>query len=61
MTKKDSELIARVLRETSVPCLGGSYKDAIVIHAYAERFADVLAESNEWFDRERFIAACKGV
>jgi hypothetical protein len=58
MTKKDYELIARVLRETSVLCLGGSYKDARAIQAYAEAFADEFALTNPRFNRERFLAAC---
>jgi hypothetical protein len=57
MTKKDYELIARLLR--------GRYRrstddaDARVLVLIVD-FADALAEGNPRFDRERFIAACTG-
>jgi hypothetical protein len=56
MTKKDYELIARVLRETTGgPDMPGPLRDHI-----ARTFAYELAALNPRFDGARFIAACMG-
>ena len=52
MTKKDFELIARIL--ASPYCA----EDQIAVRAVAYRFADALATTNPRFDRARFLAAC---
>jgi len=57
MSKKDYELIARVLRE---------HRGAFITLTDADRetlahdFADALGHTNPRFARERFIAACMG-
>jgi hypothetical protein len=53
MSKKDFEMIARVLREYG----SASPTDALFL---ARKFADELAATNPRFARERFIAACMG-
>ncbi len=50
MTRKDYELIARLIR--------GDGLNALSREDLAEAFADELAHTNPRFDRERFIAAC---
>lgn len=52
MTKKDFELIARVLFESDL------VEDEL--DALARRFADALAQTNPLFNRARFIAAATG-
>lgn len=51
MTRKDYELIARVLRNAD------EMIDEMALEALAENFADELAETNPRFDRARFISA----
>lgn len=65
MTKKDYELIARVLRTEgkyalTAPALSGPQRGAAVaaIEATADAFADALAAKNPGFDRARFLRAC---
>jgi hypothetical protein len=57
MSKKDYELIARVLRESRAlsTTSGKCYAREL-----AADFAAELAATNPRFDRERFIAACMG-
>lgn len=52
MSRKDFEMIARVLRDPSLHLQDSKRR------ALASRFADELAATNSRFDRERFIAAC---
>lgn len=54
MSKKDYELIARVLRGFT---FGIDENEGELL---AERFADELRATNPRFHRERFIAACMG-
>lgn len=56
MSKKDFEMIARVLRDN----LNGPDCPVPVRDNLARAFADELAASNPRFARERFIAACMG-
>lgn len=51
MTRKDYELIARVLRNSD------EMIDEMALEALAENFADELADTNPRFDRARFISA----
>ena len=51
MTRKDYELIARVLRNSD------EMIDEMALEALAENFADELADTNPGFDRARFISA----
>lgn len=51
MTRKDFELIAKVLRNAD------EVADEQTLEALAEMFADELATTNPNFNRERFIAA----
>jgi hypothetical protein len=53
MSKKDFEMIARVLREH--PHAAGAGRIRL-----ARAFAAELAATSPRFDRERFIAACMG-
>lgn len=59
MTKKDYELVARVLRDTEAACLRSQW-DAVWRDRgrVAEAFADELASTNPRFDRARFLRAC---
>lgn len=57
MTRKDFELIARVLRETRVSGDESPAKDAILNDA-AYHFAAELRYTNERFDADRFLTAC---
>lgn len=50
MTRKDFELIAKVLRNSS------EIVDDVALEALAEQFADALAETNGAFNRPLFIA-----
>jgi hypothetical protein len=54
MTRKDFELIARVVREHI-----RSADDASEGNCIALSFADALAGTNPNFDRARFLKACK--
>lgn len=54
MTKRDFDLIARVVRACYVDKRFGAYEVLTV----AERFADELAQVNPRFDRARFLQAC---
>ncbi len=62
MTRKDFELIARVLyQERTVYGLDNRLTaDALneVADVFAQRFADALSDTNERFSRSRFLAAC---
>ena len=52
MTRRDFELIARVLRES---------RDVLppaLLEVIAERFASALVTANERFDWGRFVRAC---
>lgn len=51
MTRKDFELIAKVLRNAD------EVADQDTLEALADMFADALADTNPSFNRERFIAA----
>ena len=51
MTKKDFELIARVVRYFR--------SRNLVIPGLGEAFADELVKTNPRFDRERFLEACE--
>ena len=51
MTRKDFELIARVLRNSTE--LGGAERVAL-----AWEFAGALRETNGRFDAQRFVKAC---
>lgn len=51
MTTKDFELIARVLADTYCT------EDRLGVKAVAYRMADMLARTNDRFDRERFLRA----
>jgi hypothetical protein len=52
MTRKDYELIARVLRDPTLHLQDSKRR------ALASRFADELEADNWRFDRERFLKAC---
>lgn len=56
MTKRDFELIARVIRNQNP----GSVNQTLTAHLYelAENFAAELARVNPRFDRARFMKAC---
>lgn len=55
MTRKDFELIAKVLRESK--SINAAAWSASVRAVLAVEFADALAETNPAFDRSRFIEA----
>lgn len=60
MTKKDYELVAKVLRSSyneAKPTRAPGNYSRNVTRRLAERFADALAEENSRFDRGRFLAA----
>ena len=57
MTKKDFELIARVIR-LSKRRFDAYNETAIEIHEFAKEMAYHLSATNPRFDRERFLAAC---
>lgn len=52
MTRKDFELIARVIKNSD------EVADDMTREALADMFADKLADTNPAFDRARFITAC---
>lgn len=59
MTKKDFELIAKVLHKDITTA--DQYPKAThsqILKAQALQFAFVLAKQNERFDRSRFLTAC---
>jgi len=62
MTKKDFELIARVLKDAR-KYHGKNEAETIAIIAVIDvlgyRFADELKEVNPRFDSERFLVACE--
>lgn len=60
MTKKDFELIARVIAQTVVhgEVIRGYAR--IMPEVLASNMADALASTNTAFDRARFLAACEG-
>lgn len=53
MTRKDFQLIARVIKESE-----GAVIDDLSRDGLAEMFADELASTNPAFDRARFLKAC---
>lgn len=55
MSKKDYELIARVLRRAVD---SPNYADRVGGQRLARDFADALAEANPRFARETFLGAC---
>ncbi len=56
MNRKHFEMIAAILkRRRDLYILGGDQK---VIDKLAHDFADQLEETNERFDRDRFLNAC---
>lgn len=59
MTKKDFELIARVLSEQLASTTADTPRDAVTaVECVAYRFARALANENPRFNRGRFLAAC---
>lgn len=55
MTKKDFELIARVLDTVANKTYIGNEK---LENVYAKKFADELEKVNPRFNREKFLQAC---
>lgn len=53
MTRKDFELIAKVLKQSENEII-----DDLALEGLAETFADYLIETNPAFDRARFLKAC---
>jgi hypothetical protein len=63
MTKKDFEIIAGAIREERAGWTDHFAEDhpsVMAIDGAASMLASALAQTNPRFDRERFIAACKG-
>lgn len=68
MTRKDYELIARILDGQAIFCppenVTGNDKTMFMLGAadqkalYVRAFANTLAKDNPRFDRERFLKAC---
>ena len=63
MSKKDFEVIARVLQQVrdfaECPPLGCIEYDGASVAEYASiAFADMLASQNPRFNRDRFLRAC---
>jgi hypothetical protein len=56
MTKKDYELIARILRDARA--IGTTGAERHLLDIIASDFADSLAKDNPRFKKERFFAAC---
>lgn len=57
MTRKDFELIARVLSDAHNALRADTTRDDVVEYV-AKRMAVDLATTNDLFDRERFLRAC---
>lgn len=53
MTKRDFELVARVLRNAAMSGIAD-------VDEVAARFADEFAQINPHFNREKFLAASRG-
>lgn len=53
MTRKDFELIAKVLKGSENRII-----DDLALEGLAETFADYLTDTNPNFDRARFLTAC---
>lgn len=61
MTKKDFEAIARAVSDTwDDPIVCETPGASIGVNVLANRIADVCVESNERFDKDRFLRACIG-
>lgn len=62
MTKKDFELIARILNknitDTNPKMTQIKYTGNQISTAMAMQFADVLQKANPQFDRTKFLKAC---
>jgi hypothetical protein len=58
MTRKDYELIARVLREKRPETRGLGLLDQQMWHGIVTAMADALPATNPDFDRSRFLRAC---
>lgn len=56
MSKKDFEALAALVRESRK---NGLFAGEPAADSFAEDLADTLSPSNERFDRERFLLACK--
>jgi hypothetical protein len=56
MTKRDFELIARLLANAHHDICGEVSREAA--NSIAEQFAVALTNTNDRFDRERFLRAC---
>jgi hypothetical protein len=57
MSRKDFELIARVLREAHY----SDHLDDLTVDELAERFASALSATNPNFNHSRFLRACEGL
>ena len=55
MTRKDFELIAQTIRRVA-----DRYPNSVVADALTLDMADALGTAYQSFDRERFLAACRG-
>ena len=65
MQRRHFEFIAEALRETKINSIdAGDQIDWgsiwVFRKALTQTFADALAKTNPNFDRERFLAACRG-
>jgi hypothetical protein len=56
MTRQHFELIAATIRSLG-GFAEGVFTDAMIREIVAKEFADALAGTNPWFDRERFVKA----
>lgn len=56
MTRKDYELIAKVLKEAREDSESGEEK--LRVRLIAAKLADEFSDRNERFDRNRFFKAC---
>lgn len=56
LQRRHFELIAETIRSIEVNVSGVSRQ--VLIRTLAERFADRLKGTNQYFDREKFIRAC---
>ena len=59
MTKKDFELIARVLKEVGSRPFALSDRESELHSCICVEFADELQHVNPRFNRVRFLAACR--
>ncbi len=58
MTKKDYELIAKVIKEMEDKYDGSDWTVNGTIYLYANNFAVALRKADQNFDYEKFIEAC---